>query len=91
MEPMMRLRVRGVLEQEKIKVVQVEPVKDIFLFEDEIPPGCIQHIISGLLKHGKESKEVCDKMCTILCNVYMNDNSSRKIQTTPSTTVSERH
>ena len=78
MEPMMKFRVRGVTEESGLKIVQVEPVKGSLLLEDDIPPGCIQHIISNLLKHGKNSKEICDKMCQILCGVYLDDGSSRK-------------
>ena len=74
----MKSRVREVTQQDEFKIVQIEPVKGRLLLEDEIPPGCIQHIISNLLKHGKESKEACDKMCRILCKVYMGDSSSRK-------------
>ena len=76
----MRFKVLGVTEQEGLKVVQIEPVKGKFLLEEEIPLGCVQHIILSLLKHGKESKETCDKMCRILCNVYIENNSSRKMQ-----------
>ena len=77
---MMKFIVLGVTKQDELKVVQIEPVKGKLLLEDEIPPGCTQHIISNLLKHGKESKEICDKMCRILCKVYMDDYSSRKIK-----------
>ena len=78
LEPMMRFRVRGVTQQDMLKIVQIEPMKGRLLLEDEITPGCIQHIISNLLRYGKESKEVCDKMCRALCKVYMDDSSSRK-------------
>ena len=74
----MRFRVREVIQQDEFKIVQVEPVKGRLLLEDEIPPGCIQHIISNLMRYGKDSKEACDKMCRILYNVYMGDSSSRK-------------
>ena len=79
---MMRFRVRGVTKQDELKIIQVEPVKGSFLLEDEITPGCIQHIISNLMRYGKESKEIRDKMCRILCKVYMDDDSSRKIKLT---------
>ena len=74
----MRFRVLGVTQQDHFKVVQLEPQKAPLLLEDEISPGCIQYIISNLLNHGRGSKEVCDKMCKILCKVYMDDYSSRK-------------
>ena len=81
MEPMTRVKVNGITEQGEFKIVQVEPVKgEKLLFEDEIPPGCIQHIITNLSKYGKQSKEVCDKLCKVLCKVYMDDCSSRKIK-----------
>ena len=80
LEPMMKFRVRGITVQDELKIVQVEPVKGRLLLEDEVPPGCIQHIISNLLKDGKESKEICDKMCRILCKVYMNDDSACKFK-----------
>lgn len=75
----MKFRVRGVTEQKGLKIVQVEPLRRwAFLLEDEIPLCCIQHIISNILKHGKESKEYCNKMSKILCNIYMDDDSSRR-------------
>ena len=76
----MKLRVIEVTKQDELKIVQVESVKECLLLEDEISPGCIQYIVSNLSKHGKESKETCDKMCRILCNVYIENNSSRKMQ-----------
>ena len=81
LEPMMRFRVLGITQQDELKIIQVEPVKGRLPLEDEIPPGCIQHIISSMLKHGKESKDVCDKMCRIICKVHMDDSSSRKSET----------
>ena len=79
MEPMTRVKVNGITEQGEFKIVQVEPVKgEKLLFEDEIPPGCIQHIILALSKDGKESRELCDKMCSILCRINLNDSASRK-------------
>ena len=78
MEPMMKFRVRGVTEESGLKIVQIEPIKSVFLLEDDITPGCIKHIVSNLLKHGKGSKDICDKMCQILCGVYLDDDSFRK-------------
>ena len=75
----MKFRIREVTQQGHFKIVQIEPVNGRLLLEDEVPPGCIQHIILNLTKHGKESKEICDKMCRILYKVYMDDYSSRKI------------
>lgn len=72
-----------VIEVTKQGIVIVEPIKGKFTLEDEIPPGCIQHIISSLLTHGNESKEICDNMCRILSRVNMDDYSSCKI--TPAT------
>ena len=74
----MKLIVRGVTAQSGLKIVQIEPVKGSLLLEDDIPPGCIKHIVSNLLKHGKGSKDICDKMCQILCDVYLDDCSFRK-------------
>ena len=85
LEPMTKFRVREVTEQNSFKIVRVEPMKGMLLLEDEIPPGCIQHIISNLMRYEKESKEVRDKMCWILCKVYMDDDSSRKSQTSSDT------
>ena len=65
--------VRETTEQEGLKIVQIEPMRGIFLLDDEVPLGCIQHIISSLMRYGKESKEICDKMCRILCNIHMDD------------------
>ena len=74
----MKFRVRGVTEESGLKIVQIEPVKGSLLLENDIPPGCIQYIVSNLLKHGKGSKDICDKMCQILCGVYLDDCSFRK-------------
>ena len=75
----MKFRVREVTQQDELKIVQIEPVKGKFLLEDEIPPGCIKYIISNLLKYGKYSKEVCDKMCRILCKIHIDEDFSCKI------------
>ena len=81
LEPMMKFKV---IEVTKQGIITVEPVKGGLVLEDEIPPGCIRHIISNFLKHGKESKEACDKMCKILCRVNLDDSSSRKSNTSSS-------
>ena len=73
LEPITKFKV---IEVTKQGIVTVEPVKGGL--EDEISPGCVRHIISNLLKYGKGSKDVCDKMCRILCKVNLDDSSSRK-------------
>ena len=69
---------KEVTKQGSLTIVQLEPQKAPLLLENEISPGCIQHIISNLSSHGKESEEQCNRMCEVLCNVYMSDDSSRK-------------
>lgn len=73
---MMKFVVKSVTKQENITVVALEPLNQPLLLENEIPPGCIQHIILTL-ENNMESKEICDKMCDILCNVNMDDDNSR--------------
>ena len=77
-EPMRKYTVKEVTKQDTLTIVRLEPQKVPLLLEDGIPPGCIQHIITNLLKHGKESEEQCNRMCEILCKVYMDDYFSRK-------------
>ena len=77
MEPMLKFVVKSVKKQDDLTVVVVEPVKQNLLLEDEIPPGCIQHIISAL-KDNSNSKEACVRLCKILDDVYMDDDNSRK-------------
>ena len=73
---------KEVTKQDTLTIVQLEPQKVPLLLEDEILPGCIQHIITNLSKHGKESEEQCNKMCEILCKIDLDDDSSRKTKTT---------
>ena len=68
---------KSVTEQDDLTVVVVEPAEQSLLLSDEIPAGCIQHIVSAL-KSGKDSKEACVRLCNILSNVYMDDDNSRK-------------
>ena len=77
-EPMRKYTVKEVTKQDSLKIVQLEPQKFPLLLEDDISPGRIQHIITKLSKHGKESEEQCNKMCEILCKIDLDDDSSRK-------------
>lgn len=76
LEPMRRFVVKNARKLDNLTIVVLEPIEEPLLFEDEIPSGCIQHIISNLMENG-ESKEICDMMCDILCNINMNDDISR--------------
>ena len=69
---------KEVTKQDSLTIVQLEPQKAPLLLKDEIPPGCIQHIISNLSKYGKESEEQCNRMCEILCKIDLDDDSSCK-------------
>ena len=80
LEPMMKFKVKEVTRQDPFTIVQLEPLIVPLLLEEEIPAGCIQHIISNLSKHGKESKELCDRICEILCKIDLDNDSSRKIK-----------
>lgn len=77
LEPMMKFVVKSVKNQEQLDFVVVEPLEQPLLLDEDIPPGCIQHIISALVKN-KKSKEECDRVCDILCNINIDDNASRK-------------
>lgn len=68
--------VKSVTKQDDLTVVAVEPVKQTLILGDEIPPGCIQHVVSNLLSNAS-SKEDCNRMCDVLCNINMNDDDSR--------------
>ena len=70
--------VKEITKQDTFTIVQLEPQNTPLLFEEEIQPGCIQHIISSISKYGKESEEQCNRMCKILCQVDLDDYSSRK-------------
>ena len=69
--------VKEVTKQGSLTIAQLEPKNSPLLLEDEVPPGCIQHIITNLLKHGNELNQI-NRICELLCNVHMND-ASRKI------------
>ena len=75
---MRKYNVKEITKQNSLTIVQLEPQKTPLLLENEIPPGCIQHIISNLSKHGKETEEQCNRMCEILCKIDLGDNSSCK-------------
>ena len=84
MEPMIKLKVKEVIEQGELKIIRVEPVKwRLQLYENINPPEFTRHIITSLSKHGRDSKEECDRMCKILCKAYMDDYSSCKTQNLP--------
>ena len=70
--------VKGITKQGSLTIVQLDPLKVQLFMEDKVVPGCIQHIIFNLSKGGYESKDLCDRMCEILCKVDMDDYSSRK-------------
>ena len=72
---------KEVAQQGSFTIVSLVPQKAQLLLDEEIPPGCIQHIILSLSEHGKESEDWCNRMCKILCSVYMDDYSSRKHKT----------
>ena len=75
---MRKYTVKEVTQQGILTVVQLEPQKAKLLLEEAIPPGCIQHIITILSKHGKESEVLCNRLCKLLCKIDMDDYSSRK-------------
>ena len=77
MEPMQILFVKAVAIEGSLTIVQVEYLEQPLLFEDEIPPGCVQYIAAELSANGEKSEEVCNKMCKILCSLDMNDRTSR--------------
>ena len=77
-EPMRKYTVREITKQDSLTVAQLEPQKVPLLLEDKILPGRIQHIISNLSKHGKESEEACNKICEMLYKIDLDDDSSRK-------------
>ena len=79
---MRKYNVKEVTPQGSLTIVRLEPQKEKLLLEEEIPPGCIQHIILSLSKHGKVSEDLCNRICKMLCSVYMDDYSSRKTQKT---------
>lgn len=74
---MLKFVVKSMAKQDDLTIVVVEPVEQPLLFEDDIPPGCIQHIIYALHEN-EDSKEDCVRLCNILSNVYMDDYNSRK-------------
>lgn len=78
LEPMLKFKVESIIEDEHFTKVVLEPMDKLepLLLEDSIPPGCIQHIISNLMKY-KDSEEECNRMCSILCRVYMDDDEFR--------------
>lgn len=77
LEPMLRLRVKSVTKQERLTIVVVKPIKQVPIQKNKIFPGCIRHILTNLEKN-KEFKETCIKLCVILCNINMDDDTSRK-------------
>ena len=74
---MLKFTVKSVTEQDDLTIVVVEPLEQSLLLSDEIPAGCIHHIVSAL-QNNKDSKEACVRLCNILSNVHMDDDNSRK-------------
>ena len=74
---MLRFTVKSVTEQDDLTVVVVEPAEQSLLLSDEIPAGCIQHIVSAL-QNNKDPKDTCSRLCNILSKVHMDDVNSRK-------------
>ena len=75
---MLKFVVKKVAKQDdNLTIVVVEPVEQSLLLKDDIPPGCIQHIIYALHEN-EDSKEDSIRLCNILSNVYMEDYNSRK-------------
>ena len=75
---MSRFVVRDITNHGALTIVQLDPQKVKLFMEDKVVPGCIQHIIFNLSKDCYWSKDLCDKMCEILCKIDMDDYSSRK-------------
>lgn len=78
---MLKFVVKNVIKQGgHLTFVVIEPIKQPLFLEKEIQPGCIQHIIPILIDN-ECSKETCDRMCDILCNINMDDDTSRNFYT----------
>lgn len=73
---MSKFTVVDVAEQDHLTKVALELIEKPLLFEDTIPPGCVQHAISSLMNNAG-SKEVCHKIYNILCDIHMDDDTSR--------------
>lgn len=76
----MRFVIKSVKDQDNFTIVSLEPLNQPLFLEDEIPPGCIQHILSNLLNN-IESKDICIKMCKIIRKIHMDDDNSRNYHT----------
>ena len=74
---MQKFLVKAVAVEGPLTIVQVEHLEQPLILENEIPPGCIQHIAAELSANGEKSEEVCNKICRILCSLDMNDRTSR--------------
>lgn len=74
---MLKFKVKSVTNHDKFTYVVVEPLKEPPFLEEVIPSGCIQYIFQELLEN-KDSKDACCRLCDILCNVFMEDSTSRK-------------
>ena len=68
---------KSVTEQDDLTIVVVEPLEQSLLLSDEIPAGCIQHIVSEL-DNSSNPKDTCSRLCNILSKVHMDDDNSRK-------------
>lgn len=73
---MSKFTVVDVAEQDHLTKVALELIEKPLLFEDTIPPGCVQHAISSLMNNAG-SKEACHKIYNILCDIHMDDDTSR--------------
>lgn len=76
----MNFVVKRVKVEENLTIVVLEPLNQPLFLDKEIPPGCIQHIISTLTSN-MNSKETCAKMCDILSEIHMDDDNSRNYHT----------
>lgn len=77
LEPMSHFEVTSVSKQSSFTIVRIRALKSTLLLDEEIPPGCIQHIVSGLMKQDKMPRKLCDKLCFVLLKTPLYDSGSR--------------
>lgn len=87
---MRKYKVKGVIKQSSFDIVQLEPMRSPLLLEEEIEPGCIQHIITNIIGQGRYSKDLYNRMCCILCCIYMDDSTSRNTATASTHTLKKK-
>ena len=78
MEANRKYVVKEVKKEGDVTCVRLVSQGSPLLLEKEIPPCFLPHMVRALMRRGNESEETCNNLCTVLMNVNLDDEYSRK-------------